>query len=277
VSVFATQFAKISQAAQKAAFETRFNAIQQGMIKRLNKEIAEIADDGTERRIAELQKKRDGLVALIPKIQEYQFGLNTNANRFLEIQEAAETAVTNATGDTTMTAEEAAALNTAKDEIAENIRNLLNLYYPGFDDGQLALRMGQDAESLDALTAVAGTIDAEGTSPTTNDNRPLIDLLGEIQSRASTFQSSTNTLVDATNEMIIDTQKRAFDLEADLTQLTAVEIARKTEEIEELKLKHANLLKAISVSFEVSSGLGDVLANGTQPPPEKGSILNLFI
>lgn len=277
METFATQFGKISQASTKIAFETRFNSIQRGMTTRLNKEIEEIANDGTERRIAVLQKERDKLADLTPNLQDYQFGLTSNSNRFLEISEASQAAaLSDADSNATLSAEEAAALNAAKEAIAENIRSLQTLYYPGIQDGNIIQLIRQDADRLDALTAVTGTVDAEGTVTPTNDNRELIDLMTEIQERSVTFASSTNTLIESTNQMIIDIQKQVFEQESKLAELTVLEITKKTEEIDELKARYAFILKAISVSFEVSSGLADALAAGTDPAPEPGSVLNLF-
>lgn len=275
---FAGQFAKISQAATKTAFETRFNTIQRGLTNRLNEEIQEVIDNGAEQRIAALQQKRDQLADAIPKIKEYQDGLITNANRFIEISDAGKSASqVDADQNDTLGAEEVETLNAAKAAIAENIRTLKYLYYDGVQDGNIVQRMRQDADRLDALTATVGTIDPAGTTPATNQNRELIDLMSEIQGRAVTFASTTNTLVESTNQMIIDIQKRVFDKETQLAELTVLEVSRQTEKIDDLKAQYGNLLKAISLSFEVQSALADQLAEGTQPAPEAGSILNLFI
>jgi hypothetical protein len=277
LETFATQFSKVSQASTKAAFETRFNAIQRGILKRQDKEIEKAVEDGTGQRIAALQKERDKLADTLPKVSEFQFALNSNANRFIDIAEASKAAAAvDSDLNDTLSADEVATLNAAKIEISENIRRLQTLYYPGFQDGNLVLRIRQDADRLDALTAVEGVIDPQGTDPATNANRELIDLLNEIQSRAVTFASSTNTLVESANALIIDIQKTVFDQEAKLAEITVLEIAKKTEEIDAIKERYAFLLKSISLSFEVQSGLADMLANGTQPAPEKGSILNLF-
>jgi len=278
LSEFATQFAKISQANTKVAFETRFQSIQNGLLKRLNKQIDGIINDDTTRRLEAFQKERDKLTKLVEQVRDYQIGLQTNAFRFVEIQETSEAAAVaaDADGNATLSAAEVSALNTSKESISENVRHLQKLYYPGFFDGNLVLRIGQDADTLDGLTAVTGTVDPAGTTTPTNDNRTLIDALNTLANQATTFAGSTNTLVEATNKFIIDAQKKLISLDANVTEITAVEVARKNQEIEELKAQHANILKAISISFEVSSGLADSLANGTKFQPEKGSILNLF-
>jgi hypothetical protein len=277
VETIASQFAKVSQASTKAAFETRFNSIQRGILKRQDKEIEVAVEDGTGQRLAALQKERDKLADSVPEIRDYQFSLNSNANRFLEVAESAMAAsgVDSDLNDV-LSDEEVATLNAARDEIAENIRRLEQLYFPGVQDGNIVQRMRQDADRLDALTAVAGVVDPQGTTPATNENRELIDLMTEIQTRAVTFASSTNTLVETANEMIIDIQRNLFDQESRLAENTVLEIAKKTEAIDDIKARYGFLLKSISLSFEVQSGLADLLAAGTQPPPEKGSVLNLF-
>ncbi len=280
-SFFASAFSAISQAASRASFEQRFNVIQNGMIGQINKEIDKITDDGTERRLAEIQKKRDELVDYLIKAEDYRFGLETNKFRLWEVSLDATDAVSaaEADGDTSsFTADEAANLNEAKDFIVEKIRNLRFLYFPGeISDSTLTNLARQDANSLEALTAVAGTVDAEGTDPTTNDNRPLIDLMNTVATRAANLSESIDTLVGGVNQLIIDGQTEMYGLEADLAEISAVELARKTEEIEAVKAKYANLLNAISLSFEVNSTVGDMLVTGTTPAPDRTSILNLFV
>ena len=280
-SVFGTAFSAISQAASRAAFEQRFNAIQNGFINRMNKEIDEISDDGTVERLAALQERRDDLFEYLKKAEDYRFGLETNKGRLWEISLDATDAssAAQADGDTSSFSQaEADQLNETKANLVEKMRNLRFLYFPGdISDSTFVNLIRQDADSLESLTAVAGTVDAEGTESTTNDNRALIDLLDTLSTRASNLSDSTDTLIGGVNQLVIDGQTELFDLEADMTEISAVEIARKTEEIEALKARYGNLLRAISISFEVSSTIGDALVTGTTPPPDRTSILNLFI
>ncbi len=278
---FANAYAAISQAATKAAFEQRFSTIQRGMITRLNKEIDDVVNDGTERKLAALQDRRDEIATYIGQAQEYLFGLETNKLRMFEISLDSSDALSAAEADgdlASFTADEAANLNEAKSFLIEKMHSLRYLYFPGdISDSTFVNQIQQDAQSLEGLTAVAGTVDAEGTDPTTNDNRPLVDLLGEVSNRAYGLTESLDTLMGAVNQLIIDGEKEMYSLEADLAEITAVELDRKTQEIEELKAKYGNLLKAISLSFEVSSSIGDMLVTGTTPAPDKTSILNLFV
>ncbi len=251
------------------------------MITRLNKEIDDVVNDGTERKLAALQDRRDEIATYIGQAQEYLFGLETNKLRMFEISLDSSDALSAAEADgdlASFTADEAANLNEAKSFLIEKMHSLRYLYFPGdISDSTFVNQIQQDAQSLEGLTAVAGTVDAEGTDPTTNDNRPLVDLLGEVSNRAYGLTESLDTLMGAVNQLIIDGEKEMYSLEADLAEITAVELDRKTQEIEELKAKYGNLLKAISLSFEVSSSIGDMLVTGTTPAPDKTSILNLFV
>ncbi len=277
---FAAAFSKIGQAATRVAFETRFHAIQNGMLRRLNKEIEAVTDDGTAQRIAALQKERDGIAETVPKIRRYNFGLITNRERFLEIRDDANGAVGAATSDgdaDNFSAVEADNFNAAAEAVIEKIRNLKMLYYPGISDGGLVQRLAQEAEELEAYTAVSGVVDATGTDPMTNDNRNMLDLLDDISGHALIYSNSTNTLVGAASDMIIDYEAGLYGIEADMAEISAVELDKKEQQVEDLKMRYGNLLRAISLSFEVTSGYADYLADGVSPPPpEKGSILNLF-
>jgi len=138
-------------------------------------------------------------------------------------------------------------------------------------------RIRQDADTLDTLTAVEGVLDPEGTDPVTNDSRTLIDLMTEVSDRALTYSESTDILVGSVNQLIIDGNTELFDIEADATRITLVDVKKKTAEIDGIKTKYATLLEAIALSFEVTSGLGDMLSESLDRRPDKTSILNLFV
>ena len=272
------QHGKLRQASTKAAFENRFQTIQQGLIKNLNKEILKVNDASLNRKVEALQKERNKIIETIPNLETYQFNLQTNVARFLDIQEKAVGALGyDQDSNDALSAEEAALLNETKELISYKIKTLVNATYPGIVDGDLVANMRKDALALDDLTAVEGVIDEEGASSLTNANRTLFDLIEEVADRAFTFSSSTQVLVFSTNEMLINMQKSVYSKQADLSELTAVELARKTKEIDALKLQYSNMLQVLSMSFEVGSGLGDLLAEGSLVQPEGGSILNLFV
>lgn len=269
-------FGRVRQALAKQSFEIQFKAIERTVIKKINKEIDAATNDGTVERLNELQDKQRDLAKRADSAREYRFGLETNSARFLEISSAAGGLVNTHTSSTTLSADEADTLNARKAEIVDNIRRLKLLRFPDFSDGNITNRLRQDAETLESLTAVAGTVDSATADPQTNDNRRLLDVLDDISDRALIYKESTELVIDSVNDFLIDAQTELLDIETDLTLITAVQLERNTQKVDDIKLKYATLLKAISLSFEVNSGLADILNKGSNPPPEKGSILNLF-
>lgn len=276
---FAQQFAQIGQASNKAQFEIRFNAVQRGLVGQLNKEIQNVSSDETQRSIIQLQSKRDTLSERSEELRSIQTDLRTNSLRFLEITDKANIAVTaaDADGNATLSDDELSALNIAIDEIKQDIFNLkLSHEFVGITDGNLGNILRGDILALESLTGTAGTIDAEGTETPTNDNRAILDALTSLATKATTFAESSTILVGGLNQLVTDTTKKAFDLEADLANLTLVELQKQEEEVANLETRYGNLIRSISLAFEVQSGLGDLLATGGRFEPEPGSILNIF-
>tara|TARA_R110001606_G_scaffold276590_1_gene424741 strand:+ start:21793 stop:22644 length:852 start_codon:yes stop_codon:yes gene_type:complete len=279
INQFAKQFAKIGQNLNKAAFETRFNSVQRGLLQQRDREITKVTSDGTERKVAELQKKRDALFDKAERLVSIQAELKTNALRFLELRDTASTAIINADADDnqTLSEDEAAALNATVSALKEEIYKLnQTTQIPGITDGNLANRMRAELEILESFTAVAGPIDAEGSGSPTNDNRNFIDALNTIAVRSENYANSTTTLVGGINQVITDANKKAYSTEADLAQLTAGELAAKEIEINDIENRYSTLIKMISLAFEVNSTLADGLAQGTDFKAPRGSILNLF-
>lgn len=276
---FAKHFAKIGQSANRAEFEVRFNQVQRGLLKQLNEKKAKIVDNGVEHDVARLQKERDKLFDRAQRLRDLQTDMKTNALRFLDIRDAAQKAVNAADEDenATLSADEVTALNKSIASIAEDVAKLkFTTASPEFTDGNLANRLRQEVATLQGLTAVEGTIDAEGSGSPSNDNRSILDTLESIVSRAENYAESATVLVGGLNQVIVDTDKQAYALEADLAELTAVEVAKQKDAIADLDIRYGNLIRSISLAFEVQSGLGDMLAAGTQFEAPKGSILNIF-
>jgi hypothetical protein len=278
-NTFAGQFAQISQAANKAEFEVRFGQIQNGLLRQQNAEIEAVRENGIEREIAALQSKRDDLVDREDELRGLQNDLETNASRFQVIQLKASEALSaaDADNDGNLTADEATALNAAAKEIFDEIFKLkLAHTFPNFTDGNLGNFMRQEAQTLDGLTAVDGTIDTAGTDPATNDNRALLDTLSTISSRSSIYAETSTTLFQGLTQLIIDVSTKSLELDFELSVLTSAGIEEQLGQIEDIENRYGNLIRSISLAFEVQSGIADALVTGTQFEPERGSILNIF-
>jgi hypothetical protein len=277
-NTFAHQFMKSAQAASKSAFEVRFNSIQRGLLGQMNKKIEALNQSGVEREVEELQKHRDDLANKSNTLRDLQSDIRTNALRFLEIRDRADEilAAVDTDEDDNLTDEDVAAINAAVAELSENISKLKFTHqYTEFTDGNLANRMRVNAHELSGYTAETGTVDSEG-APATNDNRAILDSLALISAQAGDYADSSTILVGSLNQLITDTDTRAYDTEADLAQLTAGELASRVEQAEELKIRYGNLIRSISLTFEVQSSFADSLLQGGSFEPPKGSILNIF-
>lgn len=275
---FANVFGKLGQARSRMGFDIQFRAIERTFINRINKEIDEATDDGTAERLAEYDRQRKEIGDHVERAREYRFGLETNEARFREIAATSAKAVNSYGASSSLTADEAANLNALRDEAVENIKRLKLLRFPDFSDGEVTSRLRQYVDDLEALTAEAGTVDGVDADPDTyaNDNRALINLLENVSNDALNFADTTLLVQESVNGFLIDAQTDLFEIEAEATELTQVQLEENTRTADEIKLKYSTLLKAISLSFEVSSQVGDMLNKGVSPPPEKGSILNLF-
>lgn len=278
-NTFAGQFAQISQAANKAEFEVRFGQIQNGLLQQQNAEVEKVRENGIEREIAALQSKRDDLVDREEELRGLKSDLETNASRFQVIQLKASEAIAAADADEdgTLSEEEATALNAAAKEIFDEIYKIkLAHTFPNFTDGNLGNFMRQEALALDGLTAVSGTIDAEGSGSPTNDNRNLLDTLTTISNRSETYAETTTTLYQGLTQLIVDVSAKTLDLEFELSDMTSRGIEDQLGQIEDIENRYGNLIRSISLAFEVQSGLADALVTGTQFEPPRGSILNIF-
>lgn len=275
---FAQQFARISQASNKAAFEVRFDSVQRGLLRQMNEKITDVNKSGVERQVEQLQKKRDGLVEKANNLRDLQNDMKTNALRFLEIRDKADAAIASADTDEdgSLSDDEVAALNVQIQDIAAEIAKLKFTHqHTEFTDGNLANRMRQQSVALSELTATTGVIDGED-DPKTNDNRTILAKLDLISTQANDFADSSTILVGSINQLIVDADKAAYDAEADVATLTAGELSRREESIADIETRYGNLIRSISLAFEVQSGLGDMLVTGNRFKPEKGSILNIF-
>lgn len=278
-NLFAQQFAEMAQRSNRAQFEIRFNAVQRGLLGQMRDEIQDIDVEGTKRELKTLQKQRDKLYDRADDLRDLRFKLTSNAQRMLDISDVATAGASaaNADGNDSLSGDEAEALNIARTKVAEDITRLRSLITNlGISDGGLANRLRHHVETLESLTATTGVIDPEGTDPATNDNRELIDLMSAIGSEAAVYATSASYLVENANQLVIDSEKKAVAIEVDLTELTTLRIAQREEEVAEIETRYGNLIRAISLSFEVSSTFADELSKGLDRAPDKGSILNLF-
>lgn len=274
--------ATIGQVSTRPDFELRFSQLQNTVIRRVNKEIEKInaGSPKNTRALERLQKEHDKLVKELPALRTFLFGNEANRNRLTDLSPI----VTEATdafsaddNDTNLTAAEADTINALKGDIVNRLEGLYVIKHPGVTDAKVIERLHGLVADLEGLTAVAGTVDAAGSGSPSNGNRALLDALAVAQNRVDVGVEITDNTAGLTNGLILKFQKKILELEKKFTVMSEAEAKRQAAEIDDLKAQNANLLRAISITFEASSSLGDFLSQnlGTKRPPP-GSVLNLF-
>ncbi|MCK5444279.1 MAG: hypothetical protein KAI73_01570, partial [Rhodospirillaceae bacterium] len=264
--------------------ERSFNQIQNTVITRLNKEIEDVTETATSvRHVQALEKKLKGLASDIDSLQVYLTGNNSNGIKLNTLYDDI-TDLKNAfssDGDSTdATDAEVTNFGTMRDNMVKDMKNMFLISHPDINDGNIIFRLKRDIPTLEELQPVTGVVDVAGTSEAdaTNDNRAILDYLSDLQTEVSTAIDTTRNTETLSINMKINYVAKATHLQANLTEITVVEAQEKITEIDNLKLKYANLLKAISISFEVSQSMTDSLNQRLQPTvPDKGSVLNLFV
>ena len=134
-----------------------------------------------------------------------------------------------------------------------------------------------EVASLEAMTTVVGVCDPSGTTPATNGNRDILTGLEMVQNKTSDAQTVTlNSIYIMFNTREEPLSKMA-DIQAKVTEMNSSEQLKKLSEVEALKEKYATILHSISLSYEISAGMGEAFAGAlSRPTPASGSVLNLF-
>lgn len=269
----------VASNSSRLSFQIQFQNIEKTVVGRLNKEIEGIVQaTSRDREIAAMQKQYNDLVDDIPLYNTFLFGNEGNLTRLQKTGDVVSDIVSIFnTGDTALTAEQAAAINTGVADIQERIDNLVLAIHPDISNGDVVFRLKGLAEEFSKFTAEAGVIDAQGTDPATNDNRALYDAMTSLQSWVDTGATITSNTIDYTSSLLIDVQTELFSIESRITEVQSVDTAQVTQKVDEAKERYAQLLNAISLSYEVSSGFADYIKDGLQAQAAKpGSILNIF-
>lgn len=273
--------AKVFQASAQPSFELNYNRLQNSLINRLNDQIDEIANDpGPIRAQEALARKMKTVQQELPLITDYITGNEHNAAKLETLSEsvtAMKALFSRDDDDTNLTADEAADINAARDDIVTKLQDLYIISHPDVTDGNVIGRLKDHVATLESLTATAGVVDAAGTTPATNDNRELLDFMDQLATDVGITLDVTSNTITMSLEMKLDLLAKYADYETQSTELTVVEAERRTREIDDLKIENANLLKAISLSFETANYLSESLGSALQQPVNPpGSVMNLF-
>lgn len=266
--------ADVGNKAARVNFEIGFNLLQNQVIERVNKEIAKVnevsADNKVE--IEALQRRHGKLTRALPVIEKYIFDTQTNGLRLGEIAADIVTLQNSfsAEGDANdVTAGEIAIFNSRRDALVQKFHYLITLFHPKVTDGNVIAYLKNEITTLQAQTPVVGTNQATNTA--------ITSYLTTLRTRVLDAQETSLRAFAAAGELRQQIQRQAADVEVDFIEVTTAERARKSADVKVLQEKYASVLEAISLSYEVRSGLFDSLSAALKPPTiPPGSVLSLF-
>ncbi len=266
----------VNQSTQSAAlaFEFQFSQIQNTIIRRLNNEIGKVNETGASQRHQVEALQREGRVLLNsgPALKEYLIGNNNNVGRLGTLFESTTTLFSSLGEDDTVTQAEADAFNAQRDAVIAELDNVYVFIHPDVNDGQVIQYLKQQKTTLEGLSAVAGS--------KTGDQANVDALAGALnfRDRVGDAQTVSQNTVSTTLDLTLDIEARAASIQAEITDLTTVDQARKTAEVEQLRANFSNVLSAISLSFEVNLEFAKAINSGLSVQrPAPGSVLNLFV
>lgn len=262
--------ANLAANAAGPSFELQFNQLQNTIIRRVNNEIARINASGASDRHRVEKLQRDGLklTDALPLIEAYRQGNANNLGQLQVLLEETE-ALASSLGDDDVDQSEVDAFNAQRAVVVERLNNLFIFIHPDIADGKAIQFLKQEIDTLNALNPVVGT---------QADNQAVIDGVETFQDKVITAVTVTENTIDVALRLELRIQRKQAEILTEFEELTTVEQARKAQEIENIKADFANLLTAISLSFEVNKDLPAALNKFLVPfTPQPGSILNLFI
>lgn len=277
----AATLADVGNKAARINFEIGFSLLQNQVIDRVNEEITKVNEVGADNKveIEQLQRRHGKLTRSLPVIEKYIYDTQTNGLRLGEIASDIVTLQNSfsAEGDANnVTAGEITIFNSRRDALVQKFQYLIQLFHPKVTDGNVIAYLKNEITNLKALTPVVGVVDAAG-APATNGNRAILTYLGTLRQRSLDAQDTSLRAFAAAGQLRQQIQRQAAEVEADFVEVTAVDRARKSADVKVLQEKYANVLLAISLSYEVQSGLFDSLSAALKKPTiPPGSVMNLF-
>ncbi|MDH5749900.1 MAG: hypothetical protein OEY85_11385 [Rhodospirillales bacterium] len=281
-NVFAEVFAKTARDAARVSFEQNFARLQSTLIDRLNADIEKTIDEDSVNKFeARITREADKLTETIPVLSKILFEAESNQIRLGDLItniSSAISAFSTDDDDTNLTAAEVATLSALKDSISQdleylNVHSLTGVILPDSVEDLKAYY-----STLNALTPVEGTVDASGSGSPSNDNRTLLDLLGTLGSLADTADLVNDNTKYLVFNLKLDAEAELNKLEAERLEFNLVELQRRSDAIDNLKAETGNLLRTISISFEIQAYFVESLSQSlSDRQPEPGSVLNLFL
>ncbi len=264
---FARSFAGLAQAAARPAFELNFNAAQNAVLDRLDKQIAELQSaDLFLGKTATLRLKLSQLENRLPEIESYRATVTNNRTTTLDVLNAL--AAARDLTDPGSVAEFDAKLAEAVTLVEKLQTQPFALI--GIDDGLLQTKPQVQAE-LAAITT--------NGFATAADIQAVQDAIDSV----TTTLDGTLAVLEINDDDGFSTltalQRQQAEVQRQIDGIETSERQKRLDEVNELREQASRTLSIISLGFEgsqsVTQFLTDNLSLDQQPPP--GSVLNLFV
>jgi hypothetical protein len=282
-SSFATSLSQMQSGASRATFNLQFNIIQNTAIKRLNQEVQGVLTDRQgDRKRTEIANNIEKFQKQQVRASQYLQELETNTLRLQEVQGKVAGLILGFSlgngNSSDVSAKEAKVFNSGRDELVSELEKLTEQSMPNTFDGDIVTRIHGIAAKLKPLVAKEGVLEGEDVSPQTNDNGTIDRLLDDLSRQVLTALRVSEVTKGIGHNMFEYARSKLNTLQADQIKYNDLEAARRQEQIDEIKGRYANMLRAIELSFETQNAASERLANGLNINRELplGSVLNMF-
>jgi len=263
----------IAASSSRPDFEIAFSQIQNTIIRRVNDEIekANNKSDGNKHKIIKLQRDGLRLAESLPLIEAYRTGNVNNQGTLQLLIENLTTLSASLGTDDDITQSELDAFTAQRTIVTDAIDNLFVYIHPDIVDGRAIQYLKDEIDTLNALAPELGS--KSGLQANIDTTAAVDDVLAEANTALSVTQNTITLALDLEQNI----QSKEAEILAEFTELTAVAAANRDIEIQNIKSSFANILTAISLTFEANANFATELNNALSPfQPEPGSILNLF-
>tara|TARA_R110001592_G_scaffold161973_1_gene394866 strand:- start:8061 stop:8888 length:828 start_codon:yes stop_codon:yes gene_type:complete len=272
ITPFSFTLANTALNSQRVKFELQFNLLQNTLINRHNKMIEDVSQTSlsVQRKIDDLANRQKTLVDALPALADFRQGNLNNKGALEKIFDEVSTLFQTFNQDATVDADEVAAFEAQRDNVATRIENLYIFAHPDVNDGQVIQRLKEDVAAIRGLQVSEGALLDAG-------NVEVADTLTALQTEVSVAITVTQNTVSVATDLEQNIQKKFTSADADLIKLTTTEADRREKEIADAETKLGNLLRALSLSFEINTGLSEALVSRLKPQtPPPGSAVNII-
>ncbi|MEK9673525.1 MAG: hypothetical protein VW268_13660 [Rhodospirillaceae bacterium] len=269
---FTYTLASTTLANQRVQFELQFNQLQNSLINRYNKQVEKISQtpSNVQRKIDELTERQKSLVAALPSLQEFRQGQLNTAGTLNQVFDEITTLFKTFNTDASVDASEVAGFEAQRDRVADLIENLFVFSHPDIHNANVVKNLKDDVDTIRRLTLTVGNLTDAG-------NQAVTDSLSALQTEVSIAISVSQNTASTTLDLEQKIQADFASTDVDLLRLTGEEQSRREVKIANAEASLGNLLRAISISFEINTGLSEALNNRLKPLiPPPGSAVNII-